>query len=115
MDTTHSFHLPFEEMTVTPLDFAAITRMSFFGEPTPLSNEVYSSAMVRNRWLKDLFRATGIVKYGCVSLVRYMQLVDKVKSAYDAGCVSSEQLARCFLFYLISAVIFLNALDTGYL
>ena len=89
MDTTHSFHLPFEEMTVTPLDFAAITQMSFFGEPTPLSNEVYSSAMVRNRWLKDLFRATGIVKYGCVSLVRYTKLMNKVRSGHNVGRVTS--------------------------
>ena len=41
--------------------------------------------------------------------------MDKVRSVYDAGRVSSEQLASCFLFYLISAVIFPNASGTGYL
>ena len=44
-----------------------------------------------------------------------MQLVDKVRSAYDASCLISKQLARCFLFYLISAVIFPNASGTSYL
>ena len=36
MGTTHSFHFPFGEMTITPLDFVAITRLSFFREPVPL-------------------------------------------------------------------------------
>ena len=39
----------------------------------------------------------------------------KVRSAYDTGRVSLEQLARDFLFYLINAVIFQNASGTGYL
>ena len=39
MDTTHTFHLPFSEMTVTPFDFAAITGLSFSGEPVPFSGE----------------------------------------------------------------------------
>lgn len=54
MDTTHSFHLPFEEMTTTLLDFITITRLIFFKEPVPFSNEVYSFVVVRNKWLKDL-------------------------------------------------------------
>ena len=65
MDTIHMFHLPFGEMTIIPLDFAAIIRLSFFGEPVPLSSEVYSSAVVRNVWLKDLFGVTA----GCSSLI----------------------------------------------
>ncbi|KDP24817.1 hypothetical protein JCGZ_25284 [Jatropha curcas] len=31
MDSTHTFHLPFEEMTITPIDFAAIIELSFGG------------------------------------------------------------------------------------
>ena len=48
MDTTHSFHLPFREMTITPLDFAAIIGLSFSWEPISLSNEVFSSVVARN-------------------------------------------------------------------
>ena len=102
-------------MTITPLDFAAIIGLSFSREPIHVSNEAYNSAMVRYIWLKDLFRAIATVKSGCVSLVRYTQLVDKVRLADDAGHISSEQLARCFLFYLFSAIIFPNASGTGYL
>ena len=69
MDTTPLFHLFFGEMTITPLDFAAITTLSFFREPIPVSNEAYSSVVVRNKWLKDLFGATVVVKFGCISLV----------------------------------------------
>ena len=36
-------------MTVTPFDFAAIIRLSFFGEHVPVSNGVYKSTVVRNR------------------------------------------------------------------
>ena len=49
MDTIHTFHLPFEEMTISPLDFSTITGFSFSREPVPFSNEAYSSAMVRKR------------------------------------------------------------------
>ncbi|KDP23829.1 hypothetical protein JCGZ_00105 [Jatropha curcas] len=31
MDTTHIFHLSFGEMTITPVDFVAITRLPFKG------------------------------------------------------------------------------------
>ena len=64
MDTTHTFYLPFREMTITPLDFAAITVLSFSREPVPFSSEAYSSAVVRKRWLKDMFRVTTSMKSG---------------------------------------------------
>ena len=65
--------------------------------------------------MKDLFEVTAFVKSGCCSLIWYTQRVDKVRLEHDADRVSLEQLARCFLFYLISAVIFLNASSTDYL
>ena len=71
MDTTHTFHLPFGEMSVTPLDFAAITGLSFYGEPIPFSGEAYESAVARHTWLKDLFEVVASVKSGCSTLLRY--------------------------------------------
>ena len=90
MDITHSFHLPFREITVTPLDFATITGLSFSGEPVSVSNEAYNFVVVRNKWLKDLFRATAIVKFGCTSLVRDTELMEKVRSGNDASRVTSK-------------------------
>ena len=115
MDTTHTFHLPFGEMTITPLDFTVITGLSFSGEPVPLSSEAYSSVVMRNRWLKDLFGVTASVKSSYSSLIRYTYLLNKVRSEHDSGHVMSEQLARCFLFYLLNVVIFPNTLGTGHL
>ena len=56
-------------MTVTRHDFAVIVRLSFFGEHVPVSNVAYMSTVVRNRWLKDFFRATAVMKSSCISLV----------------------------------------------
>ena len=89
MDTTHTFHLPFKEMTVTPLDFAAITGLSFFGDPVLFSSEAYSSIVVRNRWLRDLFGVTTPVKSGCSSLIRYTHLVENFRVEHDTGHVIS--------------------------
>ena len=82
--------LPFGEMTVTPLDFMAITGLTFSGEPVPFSGEACESAVARHTWLKDLFDVTASVKFGCSTLLRYTQLVDRARSGYDAGYVSSE-------------------------
>ena len=48
--------------------------------------------MVRNVWLKDLFGVTISIKSDFSSLIRYTQLVDKVRSRYDASHVNSKQL-----------------------
>ena len=69
MDTTHTIHLPFREITISLLDFAAITRLSFSREPVPLSSEVYSSVVVRNMWLEDLFGFAASMKFDCSSLI----------------------------------------------
>ena len=65
--------------------------------------------------MKDFFGATTTVKSSCMSMVLYLELMEKVRSGHDAGRVTSQQLARYFLFYLLSVVIFLNASSTGFL
>ena len=54
------------------------------------------------------------MKSGCSSLIRYTHLMEKVRAEDDIGRINSEQLARCFLFYLLSDVIFPNALGIGF-
>ena len=41
--------------------------------------------------------------------------MEKVRLEHDVGHFSLEQLAMCFLFYLLSVVIFLNASSTVFL
>ena len=110
-----TFHLPFREMTVTPLDFVAITGLSFFGELVSFSSNACSFVVVRNRWLRDSFGIMAPVMSYFSSLIRYTHLVEKVRAENDTGHVSSEQLGRCFLFYLLRIVIFLNPLGIVFL
>ena len=42
MDTTYTFHLSFTEITIIPLDFNAITRLSFSTIPIADSLEIYA-------------------------------------------------------------------------
>ena len=63
--------------------------------------------------MKDIFGVTISVKLGCSSLIRYIELMAKVRSGHDAGLVNSEQLALCFLFYFLSVVVFSNASGTS--
>ncbi|KAI8567969.1 hypothetical protein RHMOL_Rhmol02G0162700 [Rhododendron molle] len=44
-DMTNSFHFPFGEMTVTPLDFSAITSLRVGGDPIPYNATTGKSAM----------------------------------------------------------------------
>lgn len=40
-DTTNTFHFPVGEMTVTPLDFAAITSLRIGGDPIPFDTGIH--------------------------------------------------------------------------
>ena len=42
MDTTYTFHLSFTEITIIPLDFNAIARLSFSVIPIADSLEIYA-------------------------------------------------------------------------
>ncbi|KDP30106.1 hypothetical protein JCGZ_18238 [Jatropha curcas] len=40
MDTTHTFHLPFDEMMITTVDFVAITRLPFGGQSVVFDDQL---------------------------------------------------------------------------
>ena len=109
------FIYPSERWLSLWLTFATITGLNISWRPVPFISEACSSMVTRNTWLKDLFRVVASVNSDCSTLLRYTQLVDKVRSGHDSGCVSLEQLARCFLLYLLSTVIFSNASGTSFL
>lgn len=64
-DTANTFNFRFGEMTVTPLDFAAITRLRVGGEPIP-----YDSGLVNDnaalRWFlrRVPLHSGGMATYG---------------------------------------------------
>jgi hypothetical protein len=99
-DTTNTFHFRFGEMTITPLDFAAITGLRVGGEPIPFDSELYLDTAAVEHYLG---RRPGGIEPG----VRYTVLVD----FWDHEPGSEEetrQMARAYLLYLFGASLFPN-------
>ena len=56
MDFTYTFQFPFEEITITPLDFTTITSMSFTMAHVLFSVGPYNSSLATyNVWVIKLF------------------------------------------------------------
>ncbi|KAH7845092.1 hypothetical protein Vadar_014966 [Vaccinium darrowii] len=90
----------FGEMTITPLDFAAITGLRVGGEPIPFDSELYLDTAAVEHYLG---RRPGGIEPG----VRYTVLV----SFWDHEPGSEEearQMARAYLLYLFGASLFPN-------
>ncbi|KAH7864252.1 hypothetical protein Vadar_027471 [Vaccinium darrowii] len=99
-DTTNTFHFRFGEMTITPLDFAAITGLRVGGEPIPFDSELYLDHATIEHYLG---RRLGGIDPG----VRYTVLV----GFWDHEPGSEEearQMARAYLLYLFGASLFPN-------
>jgi hypothetical protein len=100
-DTTNSFHFSFGELTVTPLDFAAITGLRVGGDPIPFDTTTGRSAEFQRLMLGGVLRAEADV-------AQYAQLLRFWRGRLPADRVEEEQLARCFLLYLLGASLFPN-------
>ncbi|KAH7861341.1 hypothetical protein Vadar_024837 [Vaccinium darrowii] len=99
-DTTNTFHFRFGEMTITPLDFAAIIGLRVGGEPIPFDSELYLDTAAVEHYLG---RRPGGIEPG----VRYTVLV----GFWDHEPESEEearQMARAYLLYLFGASLFPN-------
>ncbi|KAH7858103.1 hypothetical protein Vadar_020029 [Vaccinium darrowii] len=99
-DTTNTFHFRFGEMTITPLNFAAITGLRVGGEPIPFDSELYLDPVAVEHYLG---RRLGGIEPG----VRYTVLV----GFWDHEPGSEEearQMARAYLLYLFGASLFPN-------
>lgn len=65
-DTSNNFHFPIGEMTVTPLDFMAITGLRVGGEPIPFDSGIHRDVAAL-RWF------LGQVPVGGEETVRHDQ------------------------------------------
>ncbi|KAH7849478.1 hypothetical protein Vadar_018461 [Vaccinium darrowii] len=83
-DTTNTFHFRFGEMTITPLDFAAITGLRVGGEPIPFDSKLYLDTAAVEHYLG---RRPGGIR----------------ESEEEA-----RQMARAYLLYLFGASLFPN-------
>ena len=55
MDTTHTFHTHVGELTISPMSFSAITRITFGGTPVPFNISYCSlSEGARGQYVRDL-------------------------------------------------------------
>ncbi|XP_058208191.1 protein MAIN-LIKE 2-like [Rhododendron vialii] len=99
-DKTNSFHFSFGEMTVTPMDFAAITGLRVGGDPIPYDAAAGRDPELQRRLLGYRLRAEK-------GDAPYAQLLVFLMEPSE-GRVQEEQMARCFLLYVLSASLFPN-------
>ncbi|XP_065851666.1 uncharacterized protein [Euphorbia lathyris] len=104
VDSTHTFHLPFREMTISPRDFSLLTGLRGSGTPVPLFFD-----MVRPRVdlaeISDLIRPrvyTG-VKATPAKFVTTFGLLSR-RDFYDRD--DTDRATRSFLLYALGETIF---------
>ncbi|KAI8551106.1 hypothetical protein RHMOL_Rhmol06G0159300 [Rhododendron molle] len=100
-DTTNTFHFSFGELTVTPLDFAAITGLRVGGDPIPFDIATGRQAAFQREMLGYELKAEA-------DDAKYAQLLGFWTERLPTDRVEEEQMARCFLLYLLGASLFPN-------
>ncbi|KDP27408.1 hypothetical protein JCGZ_20838 [Jatropha curcas] len=120
-DCTHTFIFGFGEMTLTPVDYTAITGLSFDAPAAPLDAR-YQTAALGVELVRTLLGVTTQTRYtaqGCVSYEVVYQfwaerirmrlaawrelLADARPAALAYTREERDQAARSFIFYLISS------------
>ncbi|XP_043699933.1 protein MAIN-LIKE 2-like [Telopea speciosissima] len=99
--STHTFHLPAGEVTITPLDFFMIMGIPFSRRPISLTHSVQ---------MKSLGEISDLLDYKATSCVI---LLTTMKKEWDNQVIDDsspkelfDQAAKSFLLYLVSNVLF---------
>ncbi|KDP20623.1 hypothetical protein JCGZ_04125 [Jatropha curcas] len=130
-DCTHTFVFGFGEMTLTPVDYAAITDLRFTGPVAPLDAR-YQTATLGAQLVRSLLGVTTQTRYtaqGCVSyevvyrfwaerirtrLAAWRELPVEARPAAPAYTMEErDQAARSFLFYIISSQLLCTSQNKG--
>ncbi|KDP33272.1 hypothetical protein JCGZ_13523 [Jatropha curcas] len=130
-DCTHTFVFGFGEMTLTPVDYAAITGLRFAGPVTPLDAR-YQTATLGAQLVGSFLVVTARTRYttqGCVSyevvyrfwaerirtrLAAWRELPVEARPAAPAYTREErDQAARSFLFYIISSQLLCTSQNKG--
>ncbi|KDP34327.1 hypothetical protein JCGZ_12675 [Jatropha curcas] len=107
MDTTYTLHLPFDKMTITLVDFIAITRLHFGGRSVAFDDQL------RTLDLLACERASGQLS-GWSPPSRIKGFVVRVSSLTTRICsrsvweLDADVVAQAFLFYLLLTTLFIN-------
>ena len=122
-DVTKSFHFGFGEMTITPADFTALSGLGFEGEHPPMDTRYRAICYVlcdELLGLEDVDDGREIF-YDQVR-VKWMDIIRErtetwQRQSTDAAPTFSQlemdQLARAFIFYLISTTLLLDSRNRG--
>ncbi|KAI8572216.1 hypothetical protein RHMOL_Rhmol01G0180900 [Rhododendron molle] len=95
-DTTNTFHFRFGEMTVTPLDFAAITGLRVGGEPIPFDPSIDLDDAALEWFLGRVLRHSGGVARSRVHLA-YLAPGGSEAASDSAQAVFALCTLYCFL------------------
>ncbi|KDP34778.1 hypothetical protein JCGZ_10558 [Jatropha curcas] len=130
-DCTHTFVFEFGEMTLMPVNYAAITGLRFTGLVPPLDGR-YQTATLGAQLVRSLLGVTTQTRYtaeGCVSyevvyrfwaerirtqLAAWRELPVEARPAAPAYTREErDQAARSFLFYIISSQLLCTSQNKG--
>lgn len=100
-DTSNTFHFLIGEMTVTPMDFAALTGLRVGGESIPFDLGIHRDTTTL-RWF------LGEVPEGGTETVHYDQFWRYLEGRIPASEQEEEQMARAYLLYLFGATLYPN-------
>ncbi|XP_058210681.1 protein MAIN-LIKE 2-like [Rhododendron vialii] len=102
-DTTNTFHFPFGEATMTPMDFVAITGIRVGGNPIPFDMKLYKDRATLAYFLgrvPEEINDTGTIRFSW-----FYEQFEKDKDTYTTER-DFEQVTRAFVLYLFGATLF---------
>ncbi|WCJ42032.1 hypothetical protein M5689_022860 [Euphorbia peplus] len=113
MDSTHSFHFLHGEMTITPLDFSAITGLPFQGEHISFDSKLVCPALAKDSI--DLllgFSPSYSGKLQTRALEGYW--IGRIATGTLLTSLEIEQCARCYIWFLLSCTLFPSSSSNCY-
>ena len=105
MDTTHTFHLPVGEMTITPGDFAFLTGISCEGRMIEFDCSIYTPT-VQAHYIHQLLGFVPRVRAGVIA---YGELRAHWERRVPTTGWELDKLVRSFLLYSFGCTLFADA------
>nr|XP_027075774.1 protein MAIN-LIKE 2-like [Coffea arabica] len=107
-DSTNSFHLPFGEMTLTPLDFTCITGVAVGGLPIPWDYNVRENA----NYIKE--QLGWVPTFASAGAIRVTDILSfyKDKAIDENDDVQLAHLTRAFFLHMLGRTLLSNTAET---
>ena len=105
MDTTHTFHLPFGEMTISPRDFAYLTSIPCDGRLIEFDASLYQPTL-QSEYIHRLLGFLPRVRAGTIP---YGDLRRHWDGRNPTDSQEVDQLIRSFLLYMFGCTLFADA------